>query len=45
MKIKKGDTVLNSRLYIHTLANRGSGYFCVFLYNFRIYKHHENTQK
>ena len=25
MKIKKGDTVLNSRLYINTLTNQGSG--------------------
>lgn len=47
MKIKKGDNVLNSRLYIYTLANQGSDYFCVFLYNFKICKHkyYENTQK
>jgi len=36
MKIKKDDQVLNSRLYINTLTNQGSGHFCVFLYNFRI---------
>ena len=41
MKIRKNDTVLNSRIYIYTLANQGSG-LLFYNYNFRIYEYYED---
>jgi hypothetical protein len=37
MKIKKGDQVLNSRIYIFTLANQGPG-LLFYNYNFNTYE-------